>query len=91
MLILLFPNENNLFLCSGPDFVASVEDADHVYFFFREEAVEYMNCGKVRLSRQIMGNNNSPAPTSRNYSIHLSSLSSTMMSLQMSANIFYLH
>ena len=39
-------NENNLF--SGPDFVASIEDEDHVYFFFREEAVEYMNCGKVR-------------------------------------------
>ena len=62
MLILLFPNENNLFLSSGPDFVASVEDRDHVYFFFREEAVEYMNCGKVRLSRQIMVKNNFQRP-----------------------------
>ena len=33
---------------NGPDFVNSVEDSDFVYFFFREEAVEAMNCGKVR-------------------------------------------
>ena len=32
---------------TGPDFVSSIEDKDFVYFFFREEAVEYMNCGKV--------------------------------------------
>ena len=31
----------------GPDFVTSVEDGDYVYFFFREQAVEYINCGKV--------------------------------------------
>jgi len=36
---------------NGPDFVASIEDHDHVYFFFREEAVEYMNCGKNVYSR----------------------------------------
>ena len=24
-----------------------MEDSDHVYFFFRESAVEYINCGKV--------------------------------------------
>lgn len=30
-----------------PHFVHSFEDKDHVYFFFRESAVEYMNCGKV--------------------------------------------
>jgi len=41
----------NLKHLNGPDFVASVEDADHVYFFFREEAVEYMNCGKDVYSR----------------------------------------
>ena len=34
---------------NGPDFVNSVEDEDFVYFFFREEAVEAMNCGKVRI------------------------------------------
>ena len=33
---------------AGPDFVSSIEDKDFVYFFFREEAVEFMNCGKVR-------------------------------------------
>jgi len=32
-----------------PDFVSSLEDEDHVYFFFRESAVEYINCGKVSL------------------------------------------
>jgi hypothetical protein len=24
-----------------------MEDENHVYFFFRESAVEYINCGKV--------------------------------------------
>lgn len=38
---------------AGPDFVNSVEDEDFVYFFFREEAVEAMNCGKVRSRPQI--------------------------------------
>jgi len=41
----------NLKHLNGPDFVASIEDKDHVYFFFREEAVEYMNCGKDVYSR----------------------------------------
>ena len=38
----------NLKHLNGPNFVGSVEDEDYVYFFFREEAVEFMNCGKVR-------------------------------------------
>ena len=25
----------------------SLEDDEHVYFFFRESAVEHINCGKV--------------------------------------------
>ena len=33
---------------AAPDFVSSLEDEDHVYFFLREAAVEYINCGKVR-------------------------------------------
>ena len=36
---------------NAPDFVSSLEDEDHVYFFFRESAVEYMNCGKAVFSR----------------------------------------
>ena len=36
---------------NGPDFVSSLEDEDHVYFFFREAAVEHMNCGKAIFSR----------------------------------------
>lgn len=31
-----------------PEFVGSFETEDFVYFFFREVAVEYINCGKVR-------------------------------------------
>ncbi|ELU06726.1 hypothetical protein CAPTEDRAFT_179561 [Capitella teleta] len=34
-----------------PDFVSSFEHEDKVYFFFRETAVEYINCGKARFSR----------------------------------------
>jgi len=36
---------------NAPDFVSSLEDEQHVYFFFREAAVEYMNCGKSIYSR----------------------------------------
>eukprot|EP00095_Tigriopus_kingsejongensis_P004637 maker-scaffold291_size219542-snap-gene-1.24 protein:Tk04637 transcript:maker-scaffold291_size219542-snap-gene-1.24-mRNA-1 annotation:"semaphorin-1a isoform x3" len=36
---------------SSPDFVGSFEHGDHVYFFFRETAVEYINCGKAVFSR----------------------------------------
>lgn len=34
-----------------PHFVGSFEINDHVYFFFRESAVEYINCGKNIYSR----------------------------------------
>lgn len=34
---------------TAPDFVNALEDEDHVYFFFREAAVEHINCGKVSL------------------------------------------
>ena len=30
-----------------------MEYGDHVYFFFRETAVEYINCGKVRVPVHI--------------------------------------
>ena len=36
---------------NSPDFVGSLEDEEHVYFFFREAAVEFMNCGKAVYSR----------------------------------------
>ena len=32
----------------APDFVKMLEDDDYVYFFLREQAVEYINCGKVK-------------------------------------------
>jgi len=34
-----------------PDFVGSYEIGEYVYFFLREIAVEYMNCGKAIFSR----------------------------------------
>ena len=37
-----------------PDFVGSYEVGDHVYFFFREMAVEYMNCGRAVYSRFLL-------------------------------------
>jgi len=37
-------------LIAAPNFVSSMSQGDFVYFFFRETAVEYMNCGKVRKS-----------------------------------------
>jgi semaphorin 6 len=36
---------------NNPSFVGSFEDPHFVYFFFREGAVEYMNCGKSVFSR----------------------------------------
>lgn len=32
---------------TAPNFVSSFTQGDFVYFFFRETAVEYINCGKV--------------------------------------------
>ena len=37
-------------ILSGPDFVGAIEDDSHVFFFFRELALESSNCGKVRMS-----------------------------------------
>lgn len=39
-----------LFL-SEPNFVGSFDIGEYVYFFFRETAVEYINCGKAVYSR----------------------------------------
>lgn len=33
---------------SAPNFVSSMAYEDYIFFFFRETAVEYINCGKVR-------------------------------------------
>jgi len=41
---------HDMFICDivlGPDFVSSFVYSDNVYFFFREMAVENINCGKV--------------------------------------------
>ena len=34
---------------SEPDFVSAYEIGEFVYFFFREVAVEFINCGKVSM------------------------------------------
>ncbi|XP_046999148.1 semaphorin-1A [Schistocerca americana] len=36
---------------NAPNFVSSMTKGDFVYFFFRETAVEYINCGKAVYSR----------------------------------------
>lgn len=36
---------------NAPNFVGSFSQGDFVYFFFRETAVEYINCGKAVFSR----------------------------------------
>ncbi|TRY67930.1 hypothetical protein TCAL_09246 [Tigriopus californicus] len=36
---------------NNPDFVGAIEDDSYVYFFFRELAVEHMNCGKAVYAR----------------------------------------
>jgi len=58
----------NLKELNGPDFVSSIEDKDFVYFFFREEAVEYMNCGKAVYSRvaRVCKNDNGGPHTFKN-------------------------
>ncbi|XP_040572202.1 semaphorin-1A isoform X2 [Lepeophtheirus salmonis] len=43
--------QSNLKQLNNPDFIGSMEDEDHIYFFFRESAVEYINCGKTIYSR----------------------------------------
>lgn len=40
-----------IFCFSEPDFVGSYDIGQYVFFFFRETAVEYINCGKSIFSR----------------------------------------
>ena len=42
--------KTNLTHIPAPDFVKMLEDDDYVYFFLREQAVEYINCGKVNIN-----------------------------------------
>ncbi|KAL1492641.1 hypothetical protein ABEB36_010871 [Hypothenemus hampei] len=48
---LLRTKQYNSFWLNDPEFVASFETHDFVYFLFKETAVEYINCGKVIYSR----------------------------------------
>lgn len=41
----------SIFVSLAPSFVNSFPHSEHVYFFFRETAVEYINCGKAIFSR----------------------------------------
>lgn len=41
-------NQYNSKWLNDPQFVGSFEHGEFVYFIFRETAVEYINCGKVR-------------------------------------------
>ena len=42
-----FLTKSLFFFYIAPDFVNALEDENHIYFFFREAAVEHINCGKV--------------------------------------------
>lgn len=42
---------NWYYFVSEPNFVGSFDVGDYVLFFFRETAVEYINCGKAVYSR----------------------------------------
>lgn len=42
---------HNFFFFIEPNFVGSYDIGEYVYFFFRETAVEYINCGKAVYSR----------------------------------------
>lgn len=37
---------------SAPNFVSSIPYGDYIFFFYRETAVEYINCGKVTTSNR---------------------------------------
>ena len=53
----MYVNTNYILLnyfTTEPDFVSSMEDKDYVYFFFRESAVEYINCGKVIKTHELI-------------------------------------
>nr|XP_054750058.1 semaphorin-5A-like [Lytechinus pictus] len=39
---------------NNPNFVSSYEIGPYVYFFFRETAVEFSNCGQVSLNRVLI-------------------------------------
>ena len=54
---------------NNPDFVGSFEHENYVYFFFREAAVEYINCGKSvfsRVSRVCKNDQGGPKKSFRN-------------------------
>lgn len=38
---------------NAPNFVGSFNQGDFVYFFFRETAVEFINCGKVCTTQKL--------------------------------------
>ena len=42
-------------LFTEPNFVSTYEIGDHVYVFFREVAIEYINCGKASFPYNFLG------------------------------------
>ncbi|CAH0727335.1 unnamed protein product, partial [Brenthis ino] len=56
---------SDLRLLNDPSFVGAVASTSHVYFFYRETAVEYMNCGKAvysRVARVCLNDKGGPHP-----------------------------
>ncbi|TRY76741.1 hypothetical protein TCAL_04038 [Tigriopus californicus] len=59
---------------NSPDFVGSFEHQDFVYFFFREAAVEYINCGKAvfsRVARVCKGDQGGPNKAKNSWTSYL--------------------
>ena len=72
-----------------PDFVSSLEDDDHVYFFFRESAVEYMNCGKVILNKEFFKDTISRESLNLKNLLRIGRLLSQMVKCALQRQIFF--
>lgn len=58
LLYIIVPREITLIdlhytFISEPDFVSAYEVDNFIYFFFREVATEYINCGKVNFCQNL--------------------------------------
>ena len=52
--VLMYSLKIKCFPSTEPNFVGSYDVGEYVYFFFRETAVEYINCGKNVYSRFVL-------------------------------------
>ena len=60
-----------------------LEDEDYVYFFLREQAVEYINCGKVVIMMMVMRKSMVMRKRMRMLTIMMVMTMMTMMTMRM--------